>query len=1091
MKKSILKISFLLFSFCATAQQLSSAAVAIPEPPISTLEVNTTFGQQMATMFGTLEKNRVPHGLLLDLAMEFTNVPAFNGILTDSTYTRPKVLKEIYNTLLMSRIRDVTTGFITPDEFENNWFAQRAEEHIALSGLYFKYSRFALNAASANKLTYSNGKIYDKYIGSVWQNPYQEMKTFAMATPVDVYSGLSLKVKIPQSIFYSNYASEIQNIAIDFGDGLGFRFVPYNQLVNVNYTTEGVKTWKYRLTLTSGQTMLSHSKIKIKKELRFTNITSGDEQSFRTANTITWNNCSPTTTDLYPLDIQSSGTFLGLPGKARVFIDDAGNDCKITKPLIVVEGFDLTTIISPETRFSSDDYVKFTKSVFDSNSNIKGLISGNDWVIYGDQQYDIIYVNWNNGMDYIERNALVVEEVIKWVNTQKAIAGSTEKNVLMGQSMGGIVCRYALLNMEQRIPALAHQVRLFVSQDSPQQGASLPLSIQYLFNNVKNQVVQAPAYWLFSSVSQLSQLLAQSGLPINPINNPLPIYGSLLSRPATSEMLINRINGSYDLDNFKHNTFYTNLNARGFPNQNGIRSIAISNGNECGKTQNFNQGDILISYTGTKKLSFLENIIAPFVSALGGFLVDTDLFSVTALSLLPGGSRFSANLEDRALYQVGGNKIHDFNVSYTKWVLGIWKQTVNIIDKQIPQPAEINKHFDNYGGGFIDVGSYSGTLNVQGLYVRDKFCLVPTPSALNIKATTDANYKIPYIGALPPVAPLNSTFANFTTAFKSASNPNRNNEKHLEFNSRNGNWLAAELNNAPENNNCSFLCNSQTITGPNVICNYTSGTYSVPSGGTFFEWTIIAGNNLVTLTNANLQSAIITPVGNEYGFVTMRVFISGISTTLSNNKQSCGFLDKTIWVGLPESSYTKLNSKYPCYNTFQVTVAPQTTYLWEYVSGTGGAAVLADLYFYANGGYVTFEAYSDYTIQLKLTSINPCGTTVRIINISYVYPTGPPFCQPRRPAPTTQTIPIDSKIYKIYPNPTSNIVNVDLKSQDQKPNPSATIVAELNDMMGEVKRNVSITNNIATIDVSGLSRGVYLLKINIDGVIESHQVGVE
>jgi hypothetical protein len=108
MKKLVLKIAFILISVGAMAQQ----------------EINTTFGQQMATMFGTLERNRLPHGLLLDLAMEFTNVPAYNGALSDSTFVQPKTLKEIYNTLLMSRIRDVSAGFVTPDQFENNWFAQ-------------------------------------------------------------------------------------------------------------------------------------------------------------------------------------------------------------------------------------------------------------------------------------------------------------------------------------------------------------------------------------------------------------------------------------------------------------------------------------------------------------------------------------------------------------------------------------------------------------------------------------------------------------------------------------------------------------------------------------------------------------------------------------------------------------------------------------------------------------------------------------------------------------------------------------------------------------------------------------------------------
>ena len=74
MKNTLLKIVFLLFFVCATAQD----------------EVNNTFGQQMANALAPLEKNRVPHGLLLDIAMEFTNVPAFNGTLSDSTFVENK-----------------------------------------------------------------------------------------------------------------------------------------------------------------------------------------------------------------------------------------------------------------------------------------------------------------------------------------------------------------------------------------------------------------------------------------------------------------------------------------------------------------------------------------------------------------------------------------------------------------------------------------------------------------------------------------------------------------------------------------------------------------------------------------------------------------------------------------------------------------------------------------------------------------------------------------------------------------------------------------------------------------------------------------
>jgi len=46
-------------------------------------EINTEFKELMDATFVSLEKNRVPHGILLDFGMEFTNVPAFNGTLTE------------------------------------------------------------------------------------------------------------------------------------------------------------------------------------------------------------------------------------------------------------------------------------------------------------------------------------------------------------------------------------------------------------------------------------------------------------------------------------------------------------------------------------------------------------------------------------------------------------------------------------------------------------------------------------------------------------------------------------------------------------------------------------------------------------------------------------------------------------------------------------------------------------------------------------------------------------------------------------------------------------------------------------------------
>jgi len=93
-----------------------------------------------------------------------------------------------------------------------------------------------------------------------------------------------------------------------------------------------------------------------------------------------------------------------------------------------------------------------------------------------DSSYDIIYVDNNDGTDDIKRNAALLADVIKWVNTQKQTNGSSEPNVVMGISMGGLVARIALCQLEKQ--GYNHQTRLFISMDSPYNGANIPVGIQ-------------------------------------------------------------------------------------------------------------------------------------------------------------------------------------------------------------------------------------------------------------------------------------------------------------------------------------------------------------------------------------------------------------------------------------------------------------------------------------------------------------------------------------------------------------------------------------------------------------------------------------
>lgn len=292
----------------------------------------------MNAIFGSLDKARLPHGILLDYGMEFTNVPQFNGVLTDSTFSYKTNLTQIYNTLLTSRIRDVSTGFVSPTEYETRWENNRNSAAIAVGGLYFKYVQISNTALVTNKITKINNVLYNKFINGVFQNPYQEFQTFAMSPAIKSFDGLSMQVKIPATLFYSNYQNLVQNIQIDFGNGAGYVAVPFDQNIGVNYTTDGVKIWKYKLTLTNGTIMYNQSRIKLFPNIDtvpYTSVSGSQRQS-------------ASASGLYSKVIVGSKQLLGATGTVKLTIDLASGHTQITQPLIVAEGFDLGALFSPE-----------------------------------------------------------------------------------------------------------------------------------------------------------------------------------------------------------------------------------------------------------------------------------------------------------------------------------------------------------------------------------------------------------------------------------------------------------------------------------------------------------------------------------------------------------------------------------------------------------------------------------------------------------------------------------------------------------------------------------------------------------------------
>jgi triacylglycerol esterase/lipase EstA (alpha/beta hydrolase family) len=148
--------------------------------------------------------------------------------------------------------------------------------------------------------------------------------------------------------------------------------------------------------------------------------------------------------------------------------------------LIVAEGFDASGIISS---LQNVDIVKFYNGK-DNNTSFGTINTYTGRNIYTDidlAQYDIVYLDYNNGVDDIWKNARLFRQVIEWVNEHK---DGNEPNVVMGISMGGLVARIALRQMEK--DNQDHQTWKYISVDSPHKGANVPVGFQAAVRHIQN-----------------------------------------------------------------------------------------------------------------------------------------------------------------------------------------------------------------------------------------------------------------------------------------------------------------------------------------------------------------------------------------------------------------------------------------------------------------------------------------------------------------------------------------------------------------------------------------------------------------------------
>ena len=1042
--------------------------------------VRTEYADKINEVFAGVDLSRVPHHLLTDYAMEFVDLKAYNGVENDSNYVSKGIYRSAYNTLLMARTQTNVADLIRPNQFYNNWQDKREAYTIALSGLYYKYSSFREDA-HPDYITISDNKLYDKYVDGVWQNPYETHQVFMMAPPITRYNYKNMVVELPENLWYSNQDVQVQSIAIDFNDGNGYQTINFRESINLTYESEGIYDWDYKLTLTNGENLFSHSKIII-----------GDNvASLTQAKRLPTDPCDPANpNDLEYDEIAFQGTqqFDGKANSATIQIEYAGDSfCgDITKPLIVAEGFD-TGLSGDEEPLGADNMDEFLTQIRIPSVSLRGEID----------TYDIIYINWDQGRDDLRRNALLLEEIITWVNDEKV--DGAEQNVVLGQSMGGVLARYALANMEEESD-LDHDTRLYISHDAPHQGANIPIGIQFFARHIANEFIDTPA-----GGAEISAGTGGSA-SIEEINN-------LFNQPGTQQLLSTYVDSSLNIDNTAFDDWQTELQSKGYPTQ--TRNIAISNGSFCGNPQDYDYNASLFKIDGKANSGLIVDILGLFFGVVDDIALAM-LFEEPALLLgiLPGGSKYDINFNAKALPQANSSaNVYSGKIEYTKTLIWLIPITVSITD--LSANAYANLSFDVYPGGrndlfdtlndivyFDDIdynengeadytqfqadmlNFFAGSVDID-FENEEAFGFIPSVSALDVgggnSSLDDNDYFKIYNAENPPTGGLSIPFHNFISAY---FDNNSNNERHISFNFRNGDWLATELDTIINNEeifDCSNLCNGN-IQGSSLVC--SESDFTITGQTNSVSWSIEPSNAGTINVDPNNQNNITLTRNTNFSDTAV------LKASVSTEKCGSGEITKELKFGIPTQS-TPVSLSGPD----ELNPGQQGTYSYS-ISSFNNASnfewVLFSNIFPNAEQHFELNVISNSTFSVKPDFDVPAGNytvQARVGNGCGFYPISKTIYVYEGDG--TPVLYSASNLYKIYPNPSSTYFNISLVDKNLQPINTNGIYGELLDMNGLMKKNVNIKNNQAKVNASNLRKGVYILRIHYDGKTEGHQVIVE
>lgn len=391
------------------------------------------------------------------------------------------------------------------------------------------------------------------------KSPFEKHHLCLIAPLVSKTNEAHVEFILKDNLVFNTTNQTVASISMHFNDGKELKNICINKPIKVHFSKSGKQIIHFAIKFNNGETRYQTAEIDVVFE-------DNGNKNPNDVNTIMNINAT-----IPYQGYDETAAFLG-QGEYEIFLDNVNG--VLDKPVFLVDGFDPGDARNISSIYSLLNY--------GTGQNLADVLRA--------QGFDLVLLNFptytrpntttvvDGGGDYIQRNAMVLVSLINQINAQKT---GTEKNVLIGPSMGGLISRYALRYMETN--SLNPDTRLFLSFDAPHLGANFPIGMQHLLN--------------YMGYGPLGDTSIQA------------LVDGLLKSPSAKEMLLDHFEGHLQSGSaFEFNTsvvlptgtpnfrdaFQTELNAMGFPTTS--RNIAIANGSSNG-TQTGSPDMLLMDHT--------------------------------------------------------------------------------------------------------------------------------------------------------------------------------------------------------------------------------------------------------------------------------------------------------------------------------------------------------------------------------------------------------------------------------------------------------------------------------------------------------------